>query len=33
LDGFSVLSDGERFKGFFVGVQQDQPGLKLIRPT
>ena len=25
LDGFSVLSDGERFKGFFVGVQQDQP--------
>jgi hypothetical protein len=25
LDGFSVLSDGERFKGFFLGVQQDQP--------
>jgi hypothetical protein len=25
LDGFSVLSDGEKFMGFFVGVQQDQP--------
>jgi len=25
LDGFSVLSDGEKFMGFFVGVQRDQP--------
>jgi len=25
LDGFNVLSDGERFKGFFLGVQQDEP--------
>jgi hypothetical protein len=25
LDGFSALSDGEQFKGFFIGVQQDQP--------
>jgi len=25
LDGFNGLSDGERFKGFFVGIQQDQP--------
>jgi hypothetical protein len=25
LDGFNVLSDGEQFKGFFIGVQQDRP--------
>jgi hypothetical protein len=25
LDGFSVLSDGEKFMGFFVGVQRDPP--------
>jgi hypothetical protein len=25
LDGFMVLSEGERFKGFFISVQQDQP--------
>jgi len=25
LDGFGVLCAGEQFKGFFLGVQQDQP--------
>ena len=25
LEEFSVLSDGEKFKGFFLGVQQDEP--------
>jgi hypothetical protein len=25
LDGFSVLSDGEQFKGFMLGVQQERP--------
>jgi len=25
LDGFSVLSEGEQFKRFFLGVQQDEP--------
>jgi hypothetical protein len=25
LDGFDVLSDGEKVMGFFAGVQQDQP--------
>src|SRR5438445_1142421 len=25
LDGFNALSDGEQFKGFMLGVQQDQP--------
>jgi hypothetical protein len=33
LDGFSVLSDGEQFKGFFLGAQQGDAILKLIRSS
>ncbi len=32
LDGFSVLSDGEKFMGFFLGVQQDQ-AIPEVNPT